>query len=67
MSSKHMFWICLGPLMAHGLVGGILNGESISAAGAFIGAGLFAVAIALCGDGSSSPAKTDTSVEDQPK
>jgi hypothetical protein len=50
MSHKRVFWICIGPLMGYGLTAGIINSQSISAAGAFVGAGLFAVAIALYRD-----------------
>lgn len=44
---KKFFVICIGPLLAHGLSSGILNPSSVSAAGAFVCAGLFAIAIAL--------------------
>ena len=43
--------IFMGPLLGYALTTAIMNPSSIAAAGAFVGAGLFAVAISLCRDG----------------
>lgn len=58
MKTSHVLWLCVGPLIGHGLASGIMNPGSVSAAGAFIGAGLFGVAIALCRDSASAPQAT---------
>lgn len=59
-----LFRICIGLLLGHAITAGIINTGSISAAGAFIGAGLFAVAVALCGNSVSEPPSTTESAAD---
>jgi hypothetical protein len=52
------FQCCIGLLLGHAFTAGILNTGSISAAGGFIGAGLFAVAISFCRDSATVPQAT---------
>ncbi|MGG5276374.1 hypothetical protein [Pseudomonas syringae pv. coryli] len=49
--------ICTGPILGFAITQGIMNPNSIAAAGAFVGAGLYGVAIALC-------ANSDTALSD---
>lgn len=67
MTKSHVLWICLGPLIGHGLASGIMNPGSVSAAGAFVGAGLFGIAIALCRDPASTPVPSEDSATDGSK
>ena len=44
---RSFFAVSTGPLLAYGLAGGVLNPSSVSAAGALVSAGLFAIAVAM--------------------